>query len=224
LAQNVPVNNLFHQPNSKMKKIYLILLASILCTNILFAQTKNQVLLYGGFSGSMVKNEFGERSTYFRVAPGVAYNITDHWAAGITGMYTFRSDVDSGVAALKVRSGEWAVGPLVRYTKPLGELFFIYGQLELTYGQQNAVTVNGTALPKPDAYRLSANFYPSVGLNLNNGFALNFAFGGINYTYSKTKTLPDAGQSVIVNFGQAFQFGVSKFFGGYGKDAMGNKY
>jgi opacity protein-like surface antigen len=206
-----------------MKKTILFLLTLLFSTQ-LFAQVKNQVLLYGNLGGSFAKNEFGEKSTNFRIAPGVAYNITDHWAAGITGMYSFHSDVDTGAIPFKTKSGDWAVGPIVRYTKPLGELFFIYGQLELTYGQQSAVIVNGVTLPKPDAYRLSANFYPSVGLNLNNGFALNFAFGGLNYTYSKTKALPDAGQQVVLNFGSAFQFGVSKFFGGYGKDAMGNKY
>jgi hypothetical protein len=207
-----------------MKKILYLLFISILCTNALSAQTKGQILLYGSVTAYSMKSAWGQKSTFLRAAPGVGYNLSDNWAVGIAGMYDLRRDVDTGVLALKTKSNNWSVGPFIRYSQPLGDLFFIFGQFELGYGQPTAGIKSGVPYPKPDLYNISASFFPSVGLELNNGFALNFAFGGITYNYSKTKMLPDADQSVTLNFGHAFQFGVSKFFGDNGRHAAYQNY
>ncbi len=207
-----------------MKKILLLLLTSLLCTDLLFAQTKGQILLYGTVSLSSQKSEWGQKSFWLRGAPGVGYNLSDNWAVGASGSYQFNSRVDSGAKAMKTSDGLWSAGPFIRYTQPLGELFFIYGQLDLAYGQPTAGTVNGVAGPKPNAYNISANLMPAVGMELNNGFNFYFAFGGLNYNYNKTKTIPDAAQSVTLNFGHAFQFGVSKFFGDNGRSNSYRNY
>lgn len=131
------------------------------------------------------------------------------------------SRVDSGAKALKTNDASWAAGPFVRYTQPLGDLFFIYGQLDLGYGQPTAGTVNGVAYPKPDKYNISASLTPAIGMDLDKGFNLYFSFGGFVYNYAKTKAIPDAAQSATLNFGHAFQFGVSKFFG---DDGRSNSY
>lgn len=206
-----------------MKKTLLSILALLVCAHV-FAQSKSQILLYGNLGGSFTKNEWGQKTYYGRITPGVGYHITDRLAVGIQGMYGMNGYQDSGIVAMKRNSSNWAVGPFVRYTQPLGEMVFLFGQLDLGYGKQIAGTINGVKLQNMDVAEVSANFYPSVGLNLHNGFALNFAFGGLNYKYTKSDVSPDAGQQVNLNFGQAIQIGVSKFFGGYGRDALRNKY
>ncbi len=209
--------------NPPMKKTLLFIFTLVVSTQ-LFAQSKSQILLYGSISGRMAKNEWGQKNTNARAAPGVGYHITDRLAVGVQGLYSMNSYQDTGVIKFKRNNSNWAVGPFVRYTQPLGEMFFLFGQLDLGYGKQIAGSINGTKIPNLDVMELSAGFYPSVGIYLNNGFALNFAFGGLNYKYTKSEASPNPGHDVTLNFGHAFQFGVSKFFGGYGKDALNNRY
>lgn len=207
--------------NSKMKRILLLLLTIISSSNIILAQTKGQILLYGTISVNNTKSEWGEKSFWLRGAPGIGYNLSDNWAVGITGFYDMRNTVDSGARALKSKEAAWAAGPFVRYSQPLGDLFFIYGQLDVVYGQPTAGIMRGVAYPKPDMYTISASLTPAIGMDLDKGFNLYFSFGNLIYKYSKTNTTPDAAQQLHLNFGSAFSFGVSKFFG---DDGRSNSY
>ncbi len=206
-----------------MKKTILFILALIFCTQS-FAQSQAQILIYGNLNGSFEKTEWGQKNYWLNINPGAGYHISDRIAVGIQGKYGTNGSQDTGIIVLKSSQSNWSVGPFVRYTRPLGEVFFIFGQLDLGYGMQGMGKVNGVKIPNMETMELSANFYPSVGLNIHEGLALNFAFGGLNYKYRKTESVPSGSHQANLNFGSAIQIGFSMFFGGFEKDAMNNRY
>ncbi len=56
---------------------------------------------------------------------------------------------------------------------------------------------------------------PNIGVNVTNGFCLNFGFGGIEYKTLKADTDgAKASNSFDLTFGQQINVGVSKNFGG----------
>jgi hypothetical protein len=193
-----------------MKKLLLILIAasSIVTSK---AQSKGDVLLYGGINFNSQNDPYGEKNSYLNFSPGVGYFINENWAAGLFCNLTRSSSLDTAATAVKNIQSLLSVGPFVRYSHKLSDIFFIFGQLDLGYATSRA-NAGSIVLPNAKGTGWYAMFTPTVGINVHKGFALNFGIGGVGYKSTKSPTAPKADGRASITFGNAIQFGISKFF------------
>ncbi len=182
-----------------MKKL---LLAAFVMAGIGFSAQAQQgsVLLYGNL-GLETQNKHSKEGkvTAFTIAPGVGYQFNDNWTAG--GEISFATAKFEDEKAMN----EFKVGPFVRYSYPISNIFSIFGQLGAGY--QGA---------KQGDYKASGAYAyvtPAISLNVKNGFGFSVAFGGIDFQTVKPKG-GDAASSFGLTFGQTATIGISKNFGG----------
>ena len=181
-----------------MRKVLLILFLTAI--NIPTVAQKGSTLLYGNLYYQYFENSpygLGVGSN-LSINPGVGYAFSNRWTAGLNVSFGFMNNNN-----LHHRS--YHGGPFVRYTHPLSEIFSVYGQFETSYGIYKD---EGSE----DGNIFFAGLFPAVELNIKNGFALNFSFGGINYIRTTTSGLAGIGTSFTVHFGSGLNFGVSKRF------------
>lgn len=185
-----------------MKKMFLSVL---LMTGIALASQaqKGSVLVYGNLNIGTEKDASDNKYSSFSINPGVGYQFTNNWTAGITGGYgTTKYDP---VIGNEQKTNQYAFGIFGRYTHSLGSIFSLYGQADVLYrGRENSA---GT---KYNGFGVAIT--PAVQLNVSNGFALNFGFGGINFNTEKMKGANDGSSSFGLNFGEQFNIGISKNF------------
>ncbi len=240
-----------------MKKLILTLLAGGLAAGSAFAHGGNDcfnagnILLYG--VGSYT-NSHGSDNTSFAsasgttidrprmlnwtVSPGIGFNVADNLTIGVDFNYngsktTYdRKDVSfgsNGYGTDMTRTFNYGVGPFVRYSMPIGEHFFWYGQLEAHYlrGRFTTRSTNATgsnSFVKDDNYKgVDAMYTPAVGVMVCKSVALTFGIGGIGYEYRKydfsTQGQPAGFEHTAktndfnVSFGQQVNIGVQKYFG-----------
>ncbi len=240
-----------------MKKLALSLVAaSLAATSFAYdghghpAFQMGNILLYGVGSYS---NSHGTTSSKYatantsttdqprilnwEVSPGVGFNITDNLTLGIDFNYTgSKTTYDrkalsfSPYAEDQVKTFDYGVGPFVRYTQPLGEHFFVYGQAQAHYLRGRVTTrtvtaqVGGNSFVRDDNYKgVDASFMPALGVMVTRSLGLSFGFGGVGYAYTKydysTQGLPAGSESTaknndfFVTFGNQFNVGVQKYFG-----------
>ncbi len=187
-----------------MKKIVL---GVLLMTGFALASQaqKGSVLVYGNLAVGTEKDVDDNKMTSFSIFPGVGYQFDEHWTAGVTGGYG-QSKFNPEVGA-DIKASQYAAGVFGRYTHPLGGIFSLYGQLDATYqGRKDA------ASNKYSGFNFSLT--PAIALNVKNGFALNFGFGGIQFETEKLKDASNSSTFFSVNFGEQFNIGISKNFGG----------
>lgn len=213
-----------------MKKLFLALLsvATITAAN---AQ-KNSVLVYGTAAFEHRDQDVGNNVDMewrsWHVMPGIGYQFHKNMTVGVQGGY-MQGDVETEFnylpnARLSLVSdySEWNAGAFYRYTHYFNQLFAIWGQVNLGYisGDATRDTIN-SLLAQPvvtvgDEYNgFQANFTPSFAINVHNGWALNFGFGGINYrtiTWESGVNFPSSERNINVTFGQQFNVGISKNF------------
>lgn len=169
-----------------------------------FAQ-QNTLLVYGTLglesqklSGSNVKEHT------FNFSPAVGYQWDDHWTGGLVlGTSSTKSTTASGA---DLKTSQFTVGPFVRYAWALSDIFAVYGQFNATYlsSKQDADTrYNG----------FQGVFFPAIGVNMKNGFALNFGFGNLSYSTAKVKNSSSNLNDFKLTFGDGVNFGISKNFG-----------
>ena len=166
---------------------------------------KGSILLYGNVGISSTKEADDDKTSSFNINPGVGYQFTDNWTAGVNLGYGQTKYNPSGIGATST-SKEYNAGVFARYTKPLGNIFSIFGQANVGYV--------GTDFDGGKSNGFGANVFPAVALNVHNGFALNFSFGGISYETTKVKGASESRNAFDLNFGQQAHIGVSKNFGG----------
>jgi hypothetical protein len=237
-----------------MKKLLLSLMAAGFAATS-FAQMGNcagGILLYGvgsyrnahgsdtrSFSNANGTTIDRPRQLNWEVSPGLGFNITDNLSIGVDFNYTGskttmdRKDIGfpfNGYAVDQVKTFDYAVGPFVRYTMPIGEHFFWYGQLEAHYlrGRSTPRYTNllGTnSFSRDDNYKgVDVSYMPAVGVVVCKNVALTFGIGGISYDYRKYEFNSDiyatAGSehtaktnNFDVSFGRQFNIGVQKTFG-----------
>jgi hypothetical protein len=180
-----------------MKKVVLV--TGMLFAFVFGAQAqKNTLLVYGNLDVLSDKEGSVKNST-FSISPGIGYQFTDNWTAGLN---LAAGNTKYGVAGVKTSS--FGVGPFIRYAYPLSDIFAVYGQF-------NANVLSGkTAGLKSNGFQ--GTLFPAIGVNLKNGFALNFNFGSLGFGSNKVK-----GMEKTTNFGLSFGsgagFGISKNFG-----------
>jgi hypothetical protein len=186
-----------------MKKIVL---GVALMAGFAFASQaqKGSVLLYGDLSFSSEKDEAENKYTNFNVFPGIGYQFSNNWTAGITGGYG-QSKYEPVVGA-ESKSSEYAIGVFGRFTQPLSTIFNVYGQADILYtGRENSSSTKFNGF--------SVNVTPAIQINVRNGFALNLGFGGISFESEKEENASEGGNRFGFSFGDQFNIGISKNFG-----------
>lgn len=189
-----------------MKKI---ILASLFMAGLAVSANaqKNSVLVYGTVSASSTKYEpTNGKSSQFSLMPGIGYQFSNHWTAGIAGGY-MSGKSENGTIVNKQNG--YAIGPFVRYTTNLSNVFFFFSQLDAQYTS----TTNKPALAaetKNTGFGLEVT--PAIGANVYKGLALNFAFGSLSYTTQKTENTPNKTKNFGLSFGNQINIGISKNF------------
>ncbi len=189
-----------------MKKIILagLMMAGLAVTA---KAQKGSILLYGDANISTTKSAKdaagnSDKTTSWGITPGIGYQFDDHWTAGVNLGYRYSNNAQS------VRTHVYNVGPFVRYTQPISDIFSIYGQLNASYQHE-------TQKPSDAKWNgFGANLFPAVQMNIKNGFALNFSFGGLAFNTLKAKGASSSSNSFDVDFGKTAAIGISKNFGG----------
>jgi hypothetical protein len=212
-----------------MKKAMLALLILISITEITNAQ-KGSYLLYGNVGFTSATDFYGETSNSYIINPGIGYQMNDNWTLGLNvGLGGNRQEVPQGTS--NVPSGNYTVntsfniGPFIRRTYSISNIFSVYGQLEFnylsgTYTPNNA-PVNGIVGGSYNGF--GTDIFPALGINIKNGWALNLDFGGLSYQTKTYKgayytlapvSVTNSANQFAVTFGQSAVIGISKNFGG----------
>jgi zona occludens toxin (predicted ATPase) len=175
-----------------MKKLSLIALFALAG---LVASAQKSVLVMGSIGYSSEETEATSHThSAFEFAPMLGYQFNKSITVGAFAnyskeMHTGSHDMNSTV-----------VGPFVRYTQSLSDIFSVYADTKLGW-------MSGTGGKSGWQFGIT----PAVLVNLKNGFGLNFNFGGVNYqaygvNYAQTT---DFG----LTFGKQASIGISKHFG-----------
>jgi len=248
-----------------MKKLVLSLVAASLAATS-FAQGHNNapmggLLLYGigSFSNTHgtystkygignTKSTDQPRMLNWEVSPGLGFNVMDNLTIGVDFNYTgSKTTYDrSGLNYLgnipvdQTKSFDYAVGPFVRWTCPIGEHFFMYDQLEAHYlrgrytNRYVTAQVGGNSFVADDSYKgVDVSLTPAIGIMVTHSLGLSFGIGGISYAYTKwdysptnealshsPQQAPLAGSSfssknndLNITFGNQFNIGIQKYIG-----------
>jgi hypothetical protein len=188
-----------------MKKTLVILALAM----ISFANAQKGTYLVSGSVGfnseKTNSSQNNETLNVFGIAPKVGYQFTENWTVGVQTSASFtRNETDSGNNG---KYNYYSIGPFVRYSKPLSEIFEVYADLSSGYSFDEEKYTNG----------FGVSITPALLLKIKNGFGLNFGFGGLGYSSinSSSENYPNSSQkikSVYFNFGRTFFAGISKNF------------
>lgn len=207
----------------KMKKVFLIFALTIL--GIVNAQ-KGTILVAGSMGFGFEKdsnniNDSNSKNNYFTVAPKVGYQFDEKWTVGLqtrffNGKVVNYNSIDGITATSKTNS--YTLGPFVRYTKKLSDLFSVYGDLDALYGFSKSKNYNtqneNVSTVKGGEFRTTLT--PAVLLNIKNNFGLSFSIGGVSYSNSSTKQddldFENRNNNFVFDFGQVFNIGIQKNF------------
>lgn len=181
-----------------MKKVFWVM-GMVLCSVWSAEAQKNTLLVYGNLDALSAKSATGVKSSTFSISPGVGYQLDDHWTAGVN---LASHNTKSGSPEVKTTS--FGAGPFIRYAYALSDIFAVYGQFNAN------VLAGKTAGVKSNGFQ--GNLFPAIGVNLKNGFALNFNFGSLAFGSNKVKGA-DAATHFGLSFGSGAGFGISKNFG-----------
>ena len=193
-----------------MKKTLLFLLVLAAITTASFAQ-QGSVLVYGNAGFFSTKNASDSKSANYSFSPGLGYQFSKKWTAGLElGLNGSRREI--GTTNNFNKSSGFAAGPFVRYTQDLFYSVSMFGQANFNYTTDKLEPFNS---PSTTVNGFNVGIIPAVMIQVQNGFALNFGFGGIEYSSSKVDAPgAKASTSLSFTFGQQVNFGISKNFGG----------
>ncbi len=169
------------------------------------------------------------RST--NLSPYLGYQFEEKLTAGVTlstlatsqenttEHYTGGADVLTSKSVSKSKS--LAVGPFIRYTEQLSDIFSVFGQLEGLYlnGKNNIALQSGYPGTQPQQITsevsttgIRLRLFPAVFVNVKNNFGLNLSIGGIEYQKSGIKDADNKPSYLTVSFGKSASIGISKNF------------
>ena len=211
-----------------MKKLILAALAvgSIATAQ---AQKAGSLLVYGdvGISRQSTTLDDGIVGTTnpeaidfgFRLIPGVGYQINNWWTVGMNlGIGYNRTSTDP--ETVEERNRQFLIGPFVRMTMPINKTFFLFHQANISYidGKRTIDNPSPVSDEVYDTRGFAANIVPAVGINFTKCMALNFSFGGIQYTWAKESNDFNAAETTTSKFdftwGRQFNLGISANLGG----------
>ncbi|CAG4998841.1 hypothetical protein DYBT9275_02091 [Dyadobacter sp. CECT 9275] len=162
----------------------------------------NTILIYGNLGINSTKNPDDSKVNSFTFSPAVGYQFTDHWTAGVN--LKTENWKTTGTSSADIKSSAFGAGPFIRYAHPLSDIFAVYGQLNTNFLSSKTAGVKGNGF--------EGTLFPAIGVNLKNGFALNFNFGSLSIVTNKMKGA-DNSSTFGLNFGSGAGFGMSKNFG-----------
>ncbi len=165
------------------------------------------VLVYGNIGFHSSKDASDNKTRSFNINPGIGYQFDKHWTVGLAGGFETTRFRPNNATEWNF-GNQYNAGVFVRHTMPFGKIFAIFHQLEAGYqGTSTGNTGNNTTLNANGFY---ARFTPAVGVNIVDGFALNFGFGGIEFSTMKASGADKAVTSFDLTLGNQFNIGVSK--------------
>lgn len=183
------------------------LLAALVLANLTQAKAQQGSILSGGSIGiSTAKSPStpnNNKQSSFSFQPTLGYQFTDNWTAGaVAGIQNSKYSNSNNVVD---ENSTFAIGPFVRYTKSLSDIFYVFGQLQGNFGSSK---FNGI---KAGSFT-SVSAFPAVFINVKNGFGLNFDFGGISYNSINPSAPGSTTTAFSLTFGQTANLGISKNF------------
>lgn len=168
----------------------------------------NSVLVFGQLGIHSTKDAGDNKNFRFDFNPGVGYQFNDNWTVGLTGSFgTNRSKPDGATDWSHINT--YSAGAFLRYTMPVGKIFAFYNQLEALY-IGSSTDNNGPGVDPPNVNGFRASLTPAVAIMVHDGFALNFGFGGIDFTTQKVSGANSSTNSFNLTWGTQFNIGVSK--------------
>jgi hypothetical protein len=206
-----------------MKKTVIIV--ALLMLSIANAQ-KGTYLVAGSFgfglgSGHQSNGFSEDKSNYFNISPRIGYQYNENWTAGIQTSFSTNNnetkDFNSNIVYYR-KSNDYNIGPFIRYSKKLSELFSLNGDLStvLSFGKStSSISTPNSNSNSNSTQGFNVGFSPSIYLNIKNNFGLNFGLGGIYYGSSKgidTNRINTNSNGFNLNFGQSVSIGLSKNF------------
>lgn len=182
--------------------------------------------------GSGIKLTLTDKTVTGVFSPVLGYGITDNLIIGleigVTSIKETEEEYDfilDEINKIEVITTSLNAGPFVRYTKSLGDVFSVYGQGVISIISGKSETkypgVADKYIEKLSGF--GARVFPAVSANIGSGWAINFSFGNLSFT--STKTEPDDKDekwehkysTLDISFNPQANIGVSKTFGGTAK-------
>jgi len=178
----------------------LVFTAVFILTVFTAYSQSNSLLVYGNLGINSVKSADGVKTNNFAFSPAAGYQWNDHWTGGVN------LQIASGkTGSPEIKSSSFGAGPFVRYAYPLSPVFAVYGQLNTNYLSSKIAGIRGNGF--------EGTLFPAIGVNLKDGFALNFNFGSLSLVTNKMKGASENSTNFGLNFGSGAGFGISKNFG-----------
>lgn len=205
-----------------MKKVLVI--AALAMVSFANAQ-KGTILVAGniGFSSSKITaaDDDENKVNSFEFSPKVGYQFNDNWTVGISGSVGTRkeentSEVDLlGDVTSEEKDNNFSVGPFVRYSKSITEIFGLYADLDAGY--QSVKSTFNTGLPEAVDSEVKGNgvyarITPAIFINVKKGFGLNVSFGGLGFDSLNYDDNGGDRSNFGFNFGETINIGISKNF------------
>jgi opacity protein-like surface antigen len=154
------------------------------------------------------KDDGGNKNFRFNINPGVGYQFNDNWTVGVTGSFGTNRAKPKGAKDWGY-TNEYSAGAFMRYTLPLSKIFLFYSQLDALYiGASSGTTGTGVKPPSTNGFR--ASLTPAIAIMVHQGFALNFGFGGVDFTTQKVSGANSSDNSFNLTWGTQVNIGVSK--------------
>lgn len=221
-----------------MKKFFLAILA-VGAVATAQAQKAGSLFLYGdaGYSASKQTDDDGlpgtaDNITKYRnwnFSPGLGFQFNKYFGAGINFSIGMRTNTnDNGSITSENKMTELMVGPFIRHTMPLGKIFFVYSQLNLSYLHGKNTYDDGIA-GTPDVESSYNGFYvgwfPAIGANVTSGMAFTMSYGGLNYqkkNYDLTGPAETTTSDFNFTFGKTVNMGIQLNFGGHHHHGRGH--
>ncbi|MCH5716904.1 hypothetical protein [Niabella hibiscisoli] len=169
------------------------------------------------------------------LSPYIGYQFSEKLTAGatlsvISSKYENVRDVYyMGVGYMNFettsKGKDWIMGPFLRYTEKLSDIFSVFGQLEGLYmsGKRDLGTKTSYSADYPEGVtqltREESSFngvrlrlFPAVFVNIKKNFGLNVSIGGIEYQKYGQKDSDKKPSSFGLSFGKTASIGISKNF------------
>lgn len=204
-----------------MKKV--LVMAALAMFSFANAQ-KGTILVAGSIGFATDKTTFANddesKNSFFGIAPKVGYQFHDNWTVGIQGGVGFSKDEDTDTSGpvdvtSESKTTYLQVGPFVRYSRNISEIFGFFTDLDLGYQSSKNTFDPGTPL-SVESERKGNGFYaqitPAIFINVKKNFGLNVSFGGLGFNSLNYDNNGGDESEFGFNFGQTVNIGISKNF------------
>ena len=180
-----------------MKKLIAIFgLVTIIGLNAMSQDFEGKVILSGtmggGFHNSETDGVRSSESKSFAFSIPAGYFISNKFAVGVVGSYSYRyyeSKSDASGYESSSKTNSFLVGPFVRSYFPISEKLLVFIHLETLYGPQNTerYTINNSNPSETSTEKgnqVNAALYPGLSYKVSNKVLLEAGFARFSYSSS----------------------------------------